>query len=278
MSYTIVLVFFLELLGRGVNPWHLLPCLLVLALLYIQTQLKESAYTTGSAPAAAGAALPAAILCCVLAAFSTFQVYQLILLPNLPESEKFALLTPHIPNATPMPRGTPPPADLQDEALTEEARGETLSPPLKPPGEPIEWRVLLLICTITAVCIFAAMGAFKYLKFKKWLRKTLAAERTHQLAEFYRYFLRALALCGHPRQAHETPLEYLRHAQTEGFLLPSEQFELVTKTFLTSFYGGQEVSGEGYEACLALFHSLPGLIREKKGLRFYCLRYLRKMH
>jgi hypothetical protein len=282
LSYALILVFLLEGMGRRIAPWHLLACLSVLALLYIQTQLMESASRTERGPSAAGLAFPAALLCCVLVALSTFQVYRLVLAPNLPEGAKFALLTrpaPVRPSAAPERSADAPAVPTPDSggALIEGEKGE-VSPPLKPPAKPIRPGALLLAAASAAACILAGAVALKYLRYRRWLRRTLAAPRRRQIAEFYRHCLRCLDRCGWARQPHETPLEYLEHAQSEGFLFPQAQFGAVTEAFLSSFYGGEEVPPDLYETCLALFRSVPRLVREKKGRRFYYLHYLRKMY
>lgn len=283
LSYALILVFLLEGMGRSIAPWHLLACLSVLALLYIQTQLMESARRTERGPSATGLAFPAALLCCVLVALSTFQVYRLVLAPNLPEGAKFALLTrpaPARPSAAPERSVDAPetPAPDSGGALIEGERGEVRSTPLKSPAKPIRPGALLLAAAFAAACILAGAAALKYLRYRRWLRRTLAAPRQRQIAEFYRYCLCCLDRCGWARQPHETPLEYLEHAQSEGFPFPQAQFGAVTEAFLSSFYGGEEVPPDLYEACLALFQSVPRLVREKKGRRFYYLHYLRKMY
>lgn len=283
LSYALILTFALEGLGRRVVLWHLLACLFVLALLYIQTQLMESAKQAESGVSGASLAFPAALLCCVLAALSTVQIYRLILVPNLPETQKFALLIPPISTEAPTPQGesadTPnvPPPDNHG-GLMEGAPGEAQNPPLKLPTQRIRPGMLLMALAAAGLCLLAGAAAFRYLRYRRWMRRIMALPRQEQIVEFYRRCLRCLALCGWARQSHETPLEYLEHAHTGGFLFPPAQFGVVTKAFLASFYGRKDISADWYETCLALFSSAPRLVREKKGKRFYYLHYLRKMY
>ncbi len=279
LSYALILAFLLEALGRKVVLWQLLACLFTLALLYIQTQLTEGARQAGHGKSGVGPAFPAALLCCALVALSTLQVYRHILVPNLPETEKFALVTPRVPVDSLPPREESPSRPPNGGGgLTERAPGEKQNHPLKPPSEPVSLRILLPFAVAAAVCLLGGAAAFRYLRYRRWLRRTLAAAPQGQIVEFYRYCLRSLALCGWARQPQETPLEYLEHAQAEGFLFPRAQFKAATEAFLSAFYGGQEVLPDLYETCLALFRSVPRLVREKKGRRFYYLHYLRKMY
>lgn len=278
LLYTVGLVLALEALGLRGDLWIPLTCLFVLTLMYIQMQLMESARQAVGGSPASGQAFAAALACGVLAVLSTFQIYKTVLVPRLPEEEKFAFTSYIGQTDQTEPELTAPPPPTNREAPVAGDPGQEPTTPLAPSADLSGFKWLLQLAVAVTGCILLGAAIFQYLRYRIWRKRTLAAPRQRQIIEFYRYFLRCLAVCGCPRAPDETPLEYLRQAETEGFLFSTEAFSAATGAFLTSFYGGEEVSSEAYASCLALFRSTPRRVIESKGLRFYFLYYLRKMY
>lgn len=278
LLYTVGLVLILEALGLRGKLWVPLACLFVLALLYMQTQLAESARRAGrTGSSAPGPAFAAALICGMLVMLSTVQIYKTVLVPQLPEKPAVTVY----PGRTgqPEPERTAPPQPLSREKPAAGDAGREARTSLAPPadwGTPLKW--LLLLAAAAAAGVLLGMAAFQYIRYRSWRNRVLAAPKQRQISAFYRYFLRCLAACGCPRAPGETPLEYLRQAETEDFPLPMEAFGTATQAFLASFYGGKEVSSEAYEDSLVLFQSAPGRVKANKGRKFYYLHYLRKMY
>ena len=149
--------------------------------------------------------------------------------------------------------------------------------PLRAPRGP-DIRTPVLIACAAILCALAGFILYKYLKYRKWIRTTLAATPEKQVYEFYMFFLRSLAACGYPRKRNETPFEYLANAETDGFPLPLAQFREATDVFAATKFGGKTAGQSARDNCFSLFASLPALVKAKKGRRFYYFSYFRKMY
>lgn len=289
LIYTAALTFLLEVLGRSVDVRVLLACLLILAVLYIQSRLSANESRPHTGTPSPGLTLLTVLLCGILAMGSTFWIYRDILLPNLPEGERFSLMDRRAASdRAEMERKTaqssikespkPAPAQNQHAALAESAKKTKKAPALKPPSPRFPVGQVLLTAAAAAVCGLLAAAALRELRYRLWLRKLFDSPPERQVAAIYRFVLRAMAACGYPRQVSETPLEYLGEAWGENAPISSEQLRTVTDAFLLTQYGGRTVSPELWEECLSIFRDLPEQVKRGRGRRFYYLRYLRRTH
>ena len=278
--YTVCIFFLLELLNSGINIIVLLACLFTLVLLHGLTILGQSAEKSHVKKPAYSLNFLIVLICAAVAAVSTFQIYDHVLRSNLPESQKYALLNrEYIASNQNTPENESVTADPPDgqTAQTGIRKGDgDIAPPRTPPGSILIPGAIIVVAA--AVCVVTTVVLYKYFKYRKWLKKTLASPPETQVLEFYTYFLCSLAVCGYPRKTHETPIEYLDNTQMDGFPLPAARFGEVTGAFVASQYGGKEISSSACESCRSLFCSLPALVKAKMGRRFYYLRYIRKMY
>lgn len=288
LLYTVFLAFLLEVLGISVDAGVLLACLLVLAVLYMQSRMAAIEARPHVGAPSHGSVLVTVLLCAVLAAGATFGIYQQVLLPVFPEGERVSLLerlgdTPEKASeweaAQSGAKQSSPSAPSLDRnaALAESAKGTTKAPALEPPASPFPLGRTALIAALAGVCVVVALAALGELRYRLWLRKMLASSPEEQVDAVYRCVTRAMAVCGYSRKPSETPLEYLKKARGDDAPVSTRQLTAVTEGFLRTRYGGQAVSLQCKEECLAAFRALPQQVKHRRGRRFYYLSYLRKM-
>lgn len=270
MLYSIVLTFVLDILKKSVDIKILLLCLCCLGLLYAQSHFQANSERFCTPHPAFGQFFLILFICFSLTASSTFLIYRYVLEPMLSDRESFELLQQ-------VEEEVEYPPEAADNKAPEEA-----SDGMSGAGGahfPLMWLLygLAAICAVAiAVLILWVLTAF--IRHRLWLRRTLSSSRERQVAELYRYTLRALSVYGCPRQLHETPFEYLSTAQKESFPLPAELFNRLSGAFIYSNFGGKSVSDADYATCLLLFRSISAAFRQRLGLRTYVLRYLIRMH
>lgn len=277
LTYTVALTLLLEALGRSVNVWVLLACLLALTVLYMNSRLIANLSRPNTGTSAPGLMLLTILLCGSIATASTFQIYRMVLRPNIQAGERLSLperlagLTASIPGPSESDaEQKSPPVPEQRAALAESAKGRNSAPALKEPGQPAPVFKILLVIAACAAILAAALAELRY---RLWLRRMLALAPEQQIEELYRYLLRALEVCGYPRHPAQTPREYLESGGLDGAPVPRERLQAVTEAFVLARYGGR-VSPEARDECLTLFRELPGLVKRGRGNRFYYLRYL----
>ena len=273
-AYTLVIAFLFEIVGISTDIRILLACLITQALLYAQTGFSVNAERFKVKKPAFGVSLVTILICVSIAATLTLQVYRHVLQPLLPESEKYAILY-YEPPPPPEPEiHTPPPA-VPTHANTD-AGDEPVAQP-KPPRAPLN---PLLIPAVAAALVLLLCGyiTFRYVRYKRWLSRTLAAPPAEQVLVFYRHLLRALGVCGFARPENETPHELLCRTELASFFPPSAELSAVTDIFVAAQYGGKPVSDTELRQYTDLFTALPGLVKTRLGRRFYYLRYLRRMY
>ena len=272
--YTLVVAFLFEVIGQDTDIRILLACLFAQALLFVQTGFSVNAARFAAKRPAFGVSLVTVLICISIVSALTFLVYRHVLEPILPESEKYALLY-YEPPPAPEPEVQAPPPVRPTHANIDDGSEEIIPP--EPPREPPS-PLIIPAFVLALLLIFGAYAAFRYCRHRRWLSKTLSATPEEQVFIFYRYFLRVLGVCGHPRGKSETPLEFLKRSGTDSLPLPAAEFCAVTDTFIASRYGGKKVSGRELDRCVSLFSALPPLIKAKLGRRFYYFRYLRHMY
>jgi hypothetical protein len=271
MLYTIILTYILDILDKNVDIRVLLACLACLGLLYAQSHFRANSERFCTPDPAFGAYFLILLICFALAAFSAFWIVHNVLEPRLPERE--LTLLQQIEEEIQAPESTPPPS--QDTQGGGGGQGGGGAPAAFP------WHLLLRAIPAVLGLALAALLLwllFLRVRYRLWLRRTRRAPLSRQLCEFYRYILCALALYGYPRQAQETPFEYLRVTQNGDFPLPPEKFAAVSRAFVATSFGEKSVSPADHQACLALFRLISVNFKKSLGLRRYTLRYLVKMH
>ncbi|MEA4992846.1 MAG: DUF4129 domain-containing protein [Oscillibacter sp.] len=281
--YTVFLAFLLELLGISVDVGVLLACLLVLAVLYMQSRMAAIEARPHAGALSRGPALVTVLLCALLVTGGTFEIYRQVLLPALPEGERVSLLerltdTPEKEPKREEEQSPPPAPDLDpNAALEESAKGTKTAPALEPPSRSFSLGRAVLIAAVAGACFALTLAALRELRYRLWLRKMLASSPEEQVDAVYRCVVRAMAVCGYPRKPSETPLEYLGKERGDDAPVFPRQLQAVTESFLLSRYGGQAVSLPCKEECLAIFRALPQQVKRSRGRRFYYLNYLREM-
>lgn len=266
--YNIVLAFMLELLGKDFNIGLFLISLFCITLLFCQSVFTENARRFMSKEAAYKAYCMILIFFLLLTVVLTFLIYEYILKPNLNNKLELSILFEDVnPEANDQSQSFFD--NNSDENIGDEGGGGAEEPK-------ISFLNILLLFTALLICFAILYIAYKFIRYRIWLEKTLKSSNNEKVYRIYIYILDSLSLLGMQKKSGETPFEYMALCDYDDFPLSELDFSLLTNAFVSTYYGKKEASAEDCDRFIVFLRSISKKLREKMGTKEYVFKYLIK--